>query len=384
MSVQAVNSVNNIQQKPVQSPIEPKKSEQKESIANGTTLLLGSLAALAIGAGIYFATKGRGKTPNVSGNKFKTIIKKDGSMERLFPNGNTVNIRTVKNPNGWSRTITVTDSNGKKICERHKSLGKHSDYSIFDVETMKAYNSDDKHTIKIWKNIYKTSDKTEIKTNECYYNEKGHSLDDTNLLKRKSESKTIDKDGKLIEESSDLKERNKFGSFDEHEYYMHLPKEKEGVIRTSTTHTEYLENGIKKTNYTTEDVDANGNRLWDKQQLIIEDKNKNIAERTTHNYSYIIDNQGKPILGNNSYYSKETYPLNDNKDYISHYSKYFSTGEGLSHEGQTLYEITDYTRNENGVGLLKRYWEDLEGKVIEGSLKQKQGKDVKWDTIIWD
>ena len=71
MSVQAVNSVNNIQQKPVQSPIEPKKSEQKESIANGTTLLLGSLAALAVGAGIYFATKGRGGTkptpaPNVN------------------------------------------------------------------------------------------------------------------------------------------------------------------------------------------------------------------------------------------------------------------------------------------------------------------------------
>ena len=356
--------------------------EQKPKHEFSTTeKVIGGLSALALlGTGIYFAVR-HGK---VSANKFKTIVKKDGSMERLFPNGNTVNIRTVKNPNGWSRTITVTDSNGKKICERHKSLGKHSDYSIFDVETKRAYNSEGNETINIWKNVYKTKDKTEIKTNEYYYNEKGHSLDDTNLLKQKLESKTIDKDGKLIAESSDLKELNKFGSFDEHEYRMYLPKEKEGVIRTSTTHVEHTENNIEKINYTTEDVDANGNRLWDNQQLIIEDKNKNIAERTTHNYHYIIDNQGKPTLKNNSYYSKETYPLNDKNDYISHYNKKFSTGKGQSHAGQTLYEITDYTRNENGVGLLKRYWEDLEGKVIEGSLKQKQGKDVKWDTIILD
>lgn len=59
MSVQSVSSVQNIPQKSVTQPVETKKPEQKESIVNGMTLLLGSLAALAIGTGIYFATRGR-------------------------------------------------------------------------------------------------------------------------------------------------------------------------------------------------------------------------------------------------------------------------------------------------------------------------------------
>ena len=356
---------------------------------SNTEKVIGGLSALTLlGTCIYFAIR-HGK---ISGNKFKTIVKKDGSMERLFPNGNIVNIRTVENDNGWTRTITVTDSNGEKICERSKSLGKHSDYSYFDVTTRKAYNSEGNDTIRTQKNVYKTKGKTEIKTHENYYNEKGESLDDvdTNLLKHKSESKTIDKNGKLIKESSNIKERNKFGSFDEHEYRMYIPEEEKNVIRTSTTHVEHLENGIKKTNDTTKDVDSNGNTLWDWQQLIIKDKNKKIEEMTTHNNHYKIDDNGKPILVDNSYYSKDVIPLDDkNKridDYISHYSKVYDTGKSPfnCHPGQVLYNVTDYKRHKDGVGLLKQFWTDLEGNVIENSLKQKQGKDVKWDTIIWD
>ncbi len=382
-----VNSVTNSNTKvqPTVTKTESDAVKKPQYEFSNTEKVIGGLSALVLlGTGIYFAIR-HGK---VSGNKFKTIAKKDGSMERLFPNGNTVNIRTVENDNGWSRTITVTDSNGKKICERRKSLGKHSDYLSFDVETKKAYNSEGDETIKILENVYKTKDKTEIRTHEYYYNEKGESLDDvdTNLLKHKSESKTLDKNGKLIKESSEIKERNNFGSFDEHKKCVDLRKGK-GLIRTSTTHVEHLTNDIKKTTDAFKDVDSKGNTLWDRQETIFKDKNKKTEGRMIHSYSYKLDDKGKPVLANGSYFSKRLSPLNDKNKRIdgdiSYYCKVYNTGEDSlnRNKGQTLYEITDYRRID-GEGSLKQFWADLDGNVIEGSLKQIEGENVEWNTII--
>lgn len=129
MSVQAVNSVNNIQQKPVQSPIEPKKSEQKESIANGTTLLLGSLAALAVGAGIYFATKGRGGKSVTSGTSSVTDeqkpleILKEYTLDAFKKAGHRFekNIARTSDGKNYTGTITHNTQDGKLIIRKYKN-----------------------------------------------------------------------------------------------------------------------------------------------------------------------------------------------------------------------------------------------------------------------
>ena len=128
MSVQAINSVNNIQHKPVQSPIEPKKFEQKESIANGTTLLLGSLAALAVGTGIYFATKGRGGksvtggTSSVTDGQKPFEILKEYTLDAFKKAGHRFEKGKALTSDGknYTGTLTRVDKKGNKFVSEFK------------------------------------------------------------------------------------------------------------------------------------------------------------------------------------------------------------------------------------------------------------------------
>lgn len=159
MSVQAVNSVNNIQQKPVQSTIEPKKSEQKESIANGTTLLLGSLAALAIGAGIYFATKGRGGksvtggTSSVTDEQKPLEILKEYTLDAFKNAGHKIEKGKAITSDGknYTGTIFITAKNGNKYTKTYEN-GMLSEI-LHDNETIyRSFIKNDEQYIETSKN----------------------------------------------------------------------------------------------------------------------------------------------------------------------------------------------------------------------------------------
>ncbi len=159
MSVQGVNSVNNIQQKTVQSPIEPQATEPKEGISDGTKLLLGSLAALAIGGGIYLATKGRGKGANIKSqtlgdevknptnntqleelqkqaknlkNKIKVAYQE--KLESLFPikNFDSLIVQDGFKQGGKTSITSSKDFNEAKdyITHLHENDGPHRDFYI--------------------------------------------------------------------------------------------------------------------------------------------------------------------------------------------------------------------------------------------------------------
>lgn len=169
MSVQAVNSVNNIQQKPVQSPIEPKKSEQKESIANGTTLLLGSLAALAIGTGIYFATKGRGTsgTSSATGSSSTVNQIKEYTAKAFTDAGNKFEkgVAKLKNGENYTGTITHTTKDGKFVVREYEN-------GLIKKSTMYECENAEKLDTAIWRKEYTFSDDRKFKKVFCDYEDK--------------------------------------------------------------------------------------------------------------------------------------------------------------------------------------------------------------------
>lgn len=340
------------------------KEKQQPKISN-TGKIIGGLSALAIlGTGIYFVVK-RGKV--LSGNKFKTIVQEDGSMERLFPNGNRVNIRNVQNDNGgWSKTVTVTDSNGKKISQRHKYYYPGSDKTTFEIETWRGYNSEENPSISTLKTIKKYKDKTEIRNSETYCNEKGYGCDE-NIIKTKFETKTIDKQGKTISENTENRVRNNFGTFDEVRH--NIEYKKDGTISTTNGTVKYLEENLRRDARTTKTVDANGNILYDFEQDTFTDKNLNMLKDLFRIDSYKIDADGKRVLDSSSLIKSKGFE----DDYTHHYSKHLEKG---------TFKIRDYVRDENGVGTIVQYRENLDGSVIPNSRMQKSGADVSYETCL--
>lgn len=347
-----------------------KKSEPKIS---NSVKIIGGLSALAIlGTGIYFAVR-HGKTSSNNSNKFKTIVKEDGSMERLFPNGNRVNIKNYQNNDGgWSKTITVTDSNGKKVSERHKSYHPDIDKTYLEIETCKGYNSEEKETFSSLKRINKYKDKTEISNYEQYYNEKGLEIGSKeNLIKYTSERKTTDKQGKTISENITNEVRNEFGTFDE--VYHNIEYKKDGTISTDDKTVKYLEENLYNFKDRAKTVDANGNVLYNSEEDSLHDINLNMTKSCIRSDRYKIDADGKRVL-DRSNLTKSQYLSKDGKDdYMSYYSKDLTDG---------IFEVRDYVRDENGIGTIVLYNENLDGSIIKNSRRQKSGADVSYTTDL--
>lgn len=358
---------------PKSSKVENEIPKKKHEFSTAEKVI-GGLSALAIlGTGIYFAVK-RGKAP--SGNKFKTIVKEDGSMERLFPNGNKVNIRTFQEKDGgWSRIITVIDSNGNKIAERGKGFSKHDDYTLLQTDTKKGFNSEGSPNTYAMKNISRYQDKVEFSNSEYYYNENG--FGEENLIKNIRENKTTDKQGKLISENTSTEVRNKFGAFDKECHSIEYKKD--GTITTSNKSDKYLDENLRNQKYNSKTVDANGNVLSVAKKDIFQDKNFNELKSSSQSESYKINADGKPIQTGMHLMNSEG-PIGD---YTSFYDKSYipeiKTVDGVDREH---FSIRNYKRDENGIGNLVEHCENLDGTIIENSHKQKSGPDVKYNTII--
>ena len=254
MSVQAVNSVNNIQQKPVQSPIEPQKSEQKESIANGTTLLLGSLAALAIGTGIYFATKGRGTsgTSSATGSSSTVNQIKEYTAKAFTDAGNKFEkgVAKLKNGENYTGTITHTTKDGKFVVREYEN-------GLIKKSAMYECENAEKLDCALWRKEYKY-DKgvlNSIQDNNGVYKFQKNITDkyiDTSKYRKMNSGELIIKleDGRKVYDKGILKF---FSDYSEStiKKYIYYPN---GKVRYSYTST------LKDPIIT--HFDENGNVIW--------------------------------------------------------------------------------------------------------------------------
>lgn len=120
MSVEAINSVqNNI---PANKPLETPKAQPVEEKKNGTALLLGSLAALAIGGGIYLATRGKKGTSEAGSSAEKPLEQiKEMAINAFKQAGNRFERGKALSADGTGYTGRLTHTvDGKKIVIEYK------------------------------------------------------------------------------------------------------------------------------------------------------------------------------------------------------------------------------------------------------------------------
>ncbi len=120
MSVEAINSVqNNI---PANKPLETPKAQPVEEKKNGTALLLGSLAALAIGGGIYLATRGKKGTSEAGSSAEKPLEQiKEMAIDAFKQAGNRFERGKALSADGTGYTGRLTHTvDGKKIVREYK------------------------------------------------------------------------------------------------------------------------------------------------------------------------------------------------------------------------------------------------------------------------
>ena len=144
MSIEAINTVqkNNITTAKTSFT---SKSQNVEEKSNGTALLLGSLAALAIGGGIYFATKGK-KGEEAVGKSAEQI--KDMAVDAFKQAGNKFERGKAKLANGEAYTgkLTQTLEDGKILIREYNNgvLQKASKLDGENLVSSKSYFYDEK------------------------------------------------------------------------------------------------------------------------------------------------------------------------------------------------------------------------------------------------
>lgn len=128
MSVKAVNttpSIKNINNKcsTQPPPTELSNEPQSEEKFNGRSLLLGSLAALAIGGGIYIATRGRTTTQSA---KLEESLE-DMSIDAFKKAGNTFKKGKAILANGkrFVGKLTQKTKNGSTLIFEYDTFGNH-------------------------------------------------------------------------------------------------------------------------------------------------------------------------------------------------------------------------------------------------------------------
>lgn len=143
MSVNTVNSLNSVKLNRVSFKSTP--SVQSEKKSNGTALLLGSLAALAIAGGIYFATRGKKAEETVakSGEQIK-----DMAVDAFKKAGNKFERGKAKLADGSAYTgkLTKTAKNGETIVMEYNKgfLQKASRLDGENLVSSKSYFYDEK------------------------------------------------------------------------------------------------------------------------------------------------------------------------------------------------------------------------------------------------
>lgn len=140
MSVEAINSVqNNIT---TGKPLETPKAQPVEEKKNGTALLLGSLAALAIGGGIYLATRGKKGTSEAGSSTEKPLEQiKEMAIDAFKQAGNRFERGKALSADGTGYTGFLTHTaDGKKLIMQYKD-GVLQKAEKYDTQTNKKIYS---------------------------------------------------------------------------------------------------------------------------------------------------------------------------------------------------------------------------------------------------
>jgi len=159
MSVEAVNSINNNVKINKTSDLPAKEKAEPEQKKNGTALLLGSLAALAIGGGIYLATRGKGGNESIKtgaeaiSETPKPIEQvKEMAIDAFKKAGNKFEKGKAKLANGENYTgiLTHTRKDGTTLVMEYdngllKESTIHDNYSILSG---KNYTYDSNNQLK--------------------------------------------------------------------------------------------------------------------------------------------------------------------------------------------------------------------------------------------
>lgn len=336
--------------------------------------VIGGLSALAIlGTAIYCIA--RHKKLNV--DPYKTVVEKDGTLRRLLHDGHTVKMKTVENPKigGWERTITVFDKDGKLISERKKTYSEKPDHTYFSVFTKSDFNAAGSPTKEGYRTIVKDNNGGRSYSDTIYkYDKNGNN--DENLLEQVRVSKSNKKspEGEIISEIKSTKTRNEFGSFDESVNSMSIDENGNKCI--GTERTKYIEEKVKQVHYTNHWEHKKGGYTAD-DNFCVFDYNKGTLTQTYNKHRYKLDENGDEVLADiveaNSV-DRLTETGRGAKDYISYHMKSLRKNR---EENTTYFSVSDFRRDENGIGHLTKHYEDINGVLIEGSKKQKSGPDVK-------
>lgn len=152
MSVEAINSVQNnitaskLLETPTAQPVEEKK--------NGTALLLGSLAALAIGGGIYLATRGKKGTSEAGSSAEKPLEQiKEMAIDAFKQAGNRFERGKALSADGTGYTGRLTHTvDGKKIVREYKDgiIQKSTKLDSENVIFEKRYTYDENGNMTIF------------------------------------------------------------------------------------------------------------------------------------------------------------------------------------------------------------------------------------------
>lgn len=142
LSINRVNS--NIYFRANERPSVEKENTPPEEKSNGTALLLGTLAALAIGGGIYLATRGKRTSTSTENFKDMTIdaFKKAGNR---FEKGRA----TLADGNRFVGKLTQKTNDGSTLIFEYDTFGDHIVSKIKDgkIISKKSYTYNDN---KLW------------------------------------------------------------------------------------------------------------------------------------------------------------------------------------------------------------------------------------------
>lgn len=136
--------------------ISEEKKPQIEQKKNGNALLLGSLAALAIGGGIYLVTKGRGGSKaaknlvNETANETKNVIKgkidsslvEDADLKKVIEELNFEEFSDISENHNYVRYVSrMTDKLHMNLLKRFSNYNSPAEFSkAFEELNTKKYN----------------------------------------------------------------------------------------------------------------------------------------------------------------------------------------------------------------------------------------------------
>jgi len=239
MSVEAVNGVtNNVPAKPQE--IQTKEITPVEEKKNGTALLLGSLAALAIGGGIYFATRGKKGSSDAGSAVEKPLGQiKEMAVDAFKQAGNKFERgkAVMADGNGYTGKLTQSLEDGSTITREYQNgiIQKSTKQNGENVLFEKRYIYDENGNFSVFN-----------KDNNLIFNSKTENNLKT-IKTAKSEVVTdLNNNGRVIRQRIDGQGEKEFYYYSSGELYFekHNYQKPDGVYTTLTTR--FRKNGSKE------------------------------------------------------------------------------------------------------------------------------------------